>query len=91
MKKYSLLPSGVVATRYETKEFKLNKRVSKGVSIANNGIVLSEKTNLLIIDDDVKIEEQELREFVDTYFEDSDKAFQRINAIINPRSYKTIF
>jgi hypothetical protein len=92
MSKYSLLPSGAVASRYGTKEFKLNKRVYGRVSIANDGIILSEGTNLLIIDDDVKISESELKSFVDKYFTDGGTAFKRINAVINPSTaHKTIF
>jgi len=92
MNKYSLLPSGAVASRYDTKELKLNKRVPKSISIANEGIILAGGTNLLIISDDVKISENELKSFVNTHFLDSETAFKRINAIVNPSSsYKTIF
>jgi len=92
MNKYSLLPNGAVASRYDTKEFKLNKRVPKSISIVNDGIVLAGGTNLLIISDDVKISESELKSFVDKYFTDSGTAFKRINAVVNPlTAYKTIF
>ena len=92
MKKYTLLPSGAIATRYETKEFILDKRVTKDISIANGGICLAKGTNHLIIDDDVKVSENDLKKFVDDNFNDSEIAFKRINSIINPtNSYKTIF
>jgi len=91
MLKYTLLPSGVVATNYDTKEFKVDKRVQKGVSAANNSIALFKGTNLLSIDDDINISEAELREFVDNNFENNDMAFKRINSLIRPTAYKTIF
>ena len=92
MKKYTLLPSGAIPTRYETKKLFLDKRVTKGISIADGGICLSQGTNHLIIDDDVKISEDDLKKFVDENFNDSEIAYKRINSIVNPTiSYKTIF
>jgi hypothetical protein len=89
--KFTLLPSGAIATNYDTKEFKLNKRVSSSVSVANNGISLLKGTNLLSIDNDVNISESELKEFADNNFENSDVAFKRINSIIHPTAHATIF
>ena len=89
-KKYRLAPEGAMKTRYETTEFIVLPRVSDGVRTANRGLILQKGTNILIIDDNVKISDEELSIFVENNFHDKENTLQRLKAIINPSSYTTI-
>jgi len=92
MKKYRLLPNGASKTRYGTVELTLRERVTKRVSLENGSLILSEGTKILMIDEDAKISEEILREFALNYFEDDEKVFKRLNAIVNNKTdYKPIF
>jgi len=89
--KYVLLADSAVSTNFDTKEFKLNTRASKTVFIANGQIGIFKGTNLLSIDNGATVNETELKDFTDKYFKNNKVAFNRINSIVNPSTYKTIF
>lgn len=90
--KYTLLPDGAVSTRYEMKKLLLDKRVVSEVAICGGGIALMEGMPALRVNEDVEVNEDELREFVEQNFNEPEKAYKRIHALACPNHhYATIF